>query len=144
MTIVDKLQRLLFYYDCTRRVGHTRAVLQGVERVPCIIMAHTYGWALDLSRQCATGTIPFGWSGADFDVLRGQQRPLVLDNSAMVALLREALGEIDRLSDIVDCPPTQAGSLTNTMITMPRLLDSVQVLCEMLAGAEHDVEAEVG
>ena len=137
MTIVDKLQRLLFYYDCTRRVGHTRAVLQGVERVPCIIMAHTYGWALDLSRQCATGTTPFPWSGANFDVLRGWQRPLVLDNSAMVALLREALHEIDRLSDIAvrseeQLTGTDCGSLTNRPITVTRIFDSVSDVCAIM------------
>ena len=95
MNTADMLGTLRDYYAVNRHVGHTPAMLDGAKHSDCLVlwpnrgMAQHYRNDLPLSRVVSLGNL---------NVLRGQNKALVIDNAAMYSILSDALSEIGRLN----------------------------------------------
>lgn len=103
METKQKLQTLLSYYQLTRGVGHTEKMLSGAKTGGALIMVGNFTQALLIGHDRWPASRLVTWQGLDAgtNVLRGQCRPLCLDNSAIMDILKDALAEIDRLERIV-------------------------------------------
>lgn len=95
-----KLRHIVDYYGVTRGVGHTRVLFHGVGDEPVILMFGNQKMAADLAPREKQDVIALGW-GNLWDQLYGRRLPLVLDNSAVVAILSECLAEIVYLEGII-------------------------------------------
>jgi hypothetical protein len=100
MDILSKLDILLCYYIATRAVGHTHTLIHGADEQTngTVVLAVNMKYAEEIARQCYQAT-PVSWSG--LERLRGQRKPLVIDNSAMLCLLSEAVVEITNLRAVI-------------------------------------------
>ena len=97
MDILDQLNELEAYYSATRQIGHTTAMLEGAKNTATvIILAHDMKYARDLARRCGRerGVVPISLHSLPHG-LRGHHKPLLIDNSAMWWLLRDAIKEIE-------------------------------------------------
>lgn len=100
MNIVRIAIELIRYYDVTRQVGHTMAMLDGAKNTKgVIVVAHTMNHATDLAKQCPSAT-PVGLDGSE-KKLKGRREPLLLDNSAVIWVLDGLLKEIFSLRKTV-------------------------------------------
>lgn len=91
---MDKIEELLNYYLAHRGVGHTTLMMHGVHTFegPIIIMTHTSAWGRKLAgHRRNIHIVP--WDSFDYQ-LRGLNLPIAIDNSAMIAILGDALEEI--------------------------------------------------
>jgi hypothetical protein len=92
------LRTLLNYYQKTRRVGHTHTLLKGVESSPeAAILTHSDGRAVATLFPKGAYLIP----AMETDNLIGMHRPLAVDNSGMLEILRMALITIGTLEQEV-------------------------------------------
>ena len=101
MDILDKLRELESYYQATRAVGHTYAMMHGALHTDhpqgIIILAHDMSYARDLARQCIKKqVVPISLHTLEHG-LRGHRKPLLIDNAALWQLLHEAATEIEKL-----------------------------------------------
>ena len=108
-----KLQMLLMHYEQTRGVGHTRALYDGLK--PAIRLDRkepTNVGVMTDSLNTAGRLFPFlypkqwtSWGAfteREAFRLRSRQYPLVLDNSAVIAILQDALNCIEKLEHRLD------------------------------------------
>lgn len=97
MNILGILDELEAYYQHTRQVGHTTAMIEGAKNTEgVIILAHDMKYAKKLARQCSKGATPVSLGSLEHR-LRDHCRPLLIDNSAMWWLLQDAIKEIKEL-----------------------------------------------
>jgi hypothetical protein len=92
MYILNKLQAVIDYYDRTRGVGHTHAVLNGAREEGAFVLVHTQDFGKSLGKDVAPVTM-----GDFIKRTAGMRKPLVIDNYALTLLLMEAAEEIGRL-----------------------------------------------
>jgi hypothetical protein len=97
MKTIEKLNELLAYYYATRQCGHTMLMKEGTEHYDreILVLARdmSAGDNLNLnSKQIVS------WS-SNLDKLRGQNKPLAIDNGTMMIILRETLLEFELLED---------------------------------------------
>lgn len=87
MTTKEKLEELLHYYRFTRKVGHTSLMKAGTNN-----MENKLILVADLKDHAHVG-VPSGnavsWNS--LDRLRGNDKPLAIDNAAMDRLLSDTL-----------------------------------------------------
>lgn len=95
MKIEETLEELVLYLDTTRRVGHTTAIMRGAIDVPetRIVVANLADGRHMEKNLMRAQVIPLD----NLFALRGLRAPLVLDNAALLRLMRESLREIERL-----------------------------------------------
>lgn len=98
MNIKKILKELVTYYECTRQVGHTTAVIEGVKNKPkTIVITHSREMSNYYNRLHLDGfhnTISLDCVG---NSLRGHNRPIVFDNAALHVIFNEALEKIESL-----------------------------------------------
>lgn len=95
--IRKKLETLQRYFEGVRRVGHTRAMLDGAREQSgnVIVVASSENERRLLKRHLPTAKI-VSLGSLDMDI-SGLHAPLVLDNEAVRRLCQEAGAEIDGL-----------------------------------------------
>ena len=91
----QQLTLLANYFDLNRQVGHTTAMMNGAKETDCIIIAHSLAGVNYLKTFQPKGKVVTMMS--IYKELEDQQKPLLIDNAAISALLKTALGEINRL-----------------------------------------------
>lgn len=101
MTPLLKMEDLAHYYDRTRGIGHTRVLLQGIGDEPVMVMFDNMHMASILAPRDNPNILPIAWSTDLARTLIGRTEPLVLDNSAVTAILRDAMNEIRRLKFVI-------------------------------------------
>jgi hypothetical protein len=102
MSTKGKLKELLQYYLTTRQVGHTTTMLNGIKDDKVLIMSLT---SKDAKVICQRNdkALPISYDAFDYTFsLRGRRMPLLIDNSAMIVLLEDALREISRLEGRIE------------------------------------------
>lgn len=104
------IQEILAYYEATRQVGHTTAVIHGAQEIDSIVVSHSEHWKSDLEKYVQgdaknfrgepmviqkrdPSTPPTVITLADIEHgrLKGCNKPLVFDNAAIFSLLGEAV-----------------------------------------------------
>jgi len=83
------------YFDSARQVGHTTAMMDGAKNADCLILAHNQAGADFIKTLKPKGKV-VAFPAIDRE-LKGQRKPMLLDNAAVVAVVQTALGEIERL-----------------------------------------------
>lgn len=89
--VILKLTTLLSYYGGTHRQGHTQAVLRGAKNSNCLVLVSNSQESKDI-RLDNRKTISLEF----LDGLKGQNKPLLIDNSAIIQILRDALRVINQ------------------------------------------------
>lgn len=96
MNTKDKLRTLHTYYFATRNTGHTQLLKEGIKR-----FKKDFFVLSDDTRDCLFLEIEpeqtISWKY--MEKLKGHQRPIAIDNSAMISLLYDALHEIETLEE---------------------------------------------
>lgn len=92
--IKERFRQIAAYLEFNRGVGHTTVLKEGAINHPeAIVLVGHYNNKKDFPRNDVVSI-----NGADWDVkLRGQQRPLAIDNYAMHMLAVQAARAIDKL-----------------------------------------------
>lgn len=86
---LNTLKNLKGYFEETRGVGHTMALLNGARNtMDATIMVNSEWLARDLKKECPHAMIV---TPKSIDELRGANRPLLIDNSVMVEILEKAI-----------------------------------------------------
>ena len=94
MNIKKILKELVTYYECTRQVGHTTAVIEGLRNKPkAIFVTHSLDNG-DYFKLDDLHIIKIDYIGSS---LRGHNRPIVFDNAALHVIFNEALEKIESL-----------------------------------------------
>lgn len=117
-TIKDTLEILKDYYNSTRQVGHTTAVMEGIKNVDGAILTHNQEFGTFLSKNGGVGgssglqrnpvlrkrkkeskieVVSLAHIQNDGSVLKGLRTPLVIDNAALCFIFSDAYSEISRL-----------------------------------------------
>ena len=100
MKIKDTLQSIAFYFTSLRQVGHTTAMIRGAQNVDSVIvLARTSHHAALLQKRLPNAIVK---SVGSINALRGMNKPLVIDNDAMLEICNAALAEIGRLERHVE------------------------------------------
>ena len=86
------LEELHHYFKTTRQVGHTTAMLEGAKNSDCIVLVknHEHRKLLERIHPGLKTTTLYSPNA-----LRGQNKPLLIDNDTMVEILSMALHEIE-------------------------------------------------
>jgi len=96
MKIQKKLEELLQYYMSTRNIGHTTLLKEGSKHYNkefFVLSLHIKDCGyLELKPQQVI-------SLENLDKLRGHDKPLIIDNGAMIELLGDALMKIEGLKE---------------------------------------------
>jgi hypothetical protein len=91
LSLSKKMELLFHYYNVTRGIGHTMLMVHGAERVRgALIVVSDERVAYNLKRFCPDAkfiTLSMGWSDIQ-EMLSGERAPLIIDNSAMMEILR--------------------------------------------------------
>jgi len=96
MKIQEKIESLFFYYESTRRAGHTTAMLNGArntKKVSLLVVDQRYADFLKREIRHAN----FVTLNSLTTRLVGTKMPLLIDNGALWSLLGETLREFYRL-----------------------------------------------
>lgn len=122
MNIKKILKEIVTYYECTRQVGHTTALIEGLRNKPKTIVVtnsremNKYYNRLDIeelntiSLDCISNTS-----------FKGYNRPIVFDNAALFVLFKEILKEIEPLTsskeeDVFDDIEVLSGDIEEVVI----------------------------
>lgn len=111
MSTKDQLETLARYFNLTRQVGHTTAMLEGAKNVDCMVVAHNQQWADELKHMGARDAISL-WSLKHR--LMGIEAPLLLDNAAMFEICSGALAEINALEQRIAKMKQAAQAIANS------------------------------
>ncbi|NDB83309.1 MAG: hypothetical protein EB127_11365 [Alphaproteobacteria bacterium] len=125
MNIKNILKELVTYYECTRQVGHTTAVIEGVRYKPKTIVVTNYKEMSNHYRKVCSdeiNTIILQNIGSS---LRGRNEPIVFDNAALYVIFSEALKIIESIEtknnsnqekDIFDSMDVLSGDIEEVVI----------------------------
>ena len=96
MKIKETLNDLLHYYESTRQVGHTAAMIEGVANSPqtMVLVGNFAQGKCLMPKVSEKQVVPIGSIST---ALCDRRAPLVIDNAAMWLILHEAKKEIERL-----------------------------------------------
>jgi hypothetical protein len=114
---IEKAEQIVRYLEINRQVGHTTAILEGAKNVDALVIAHNFDWAQELSNP----NFQKPYTGEKFELkrrnpnsqistlslsslnnLRGEHRPILLDNAALYVLLRDIVNYTSALEDKLD------------------------------------------
>jgi len=125
MNIKNILKELVTYYECTRKVGHTTAVIEGLRDKPKpIVVTNSKEMSNHYRMLCPDElhTITLDYIGSS---LRGHNRPIVFDNAALHVIFSEALKTIESIEtkntsnqekDIFDSMDVLSGDIEEVVI----------------------------
>jgi hypothetical protein len=96
MRVDSKEERLILlktYLDTRRGVGHTLARVKGLNEMPnAIVLVSSPNEGRHIENMARQRLRTFTWDNHDlFKTLMGSDRPLVIDNGALSAILKDAL-----------------------------------------------------
>lgn len=95
MNVKYKIEELLHYYNTTRQVGHTTTLLENVGNA--LVLCGDYTTCKLFEKQYGDKNTKFvSYGSLDYN-LRGMNKPLVIDNYAMMNLLRDSLQALNYL-----------------------------------------------
>lgn len=95
MKIQKTLEELLQYYQTTRAVGHTYAMINGAKNTDnVLVLVHSQKYASEIKAKYPKAEFT---GFLNLEGLRGKRKPLLIDNGAMCAILQNALIEIREL-----------------------------------------------
>lgn len=104
MDTITTLADIRDYLTANRQIGHTTAMVRGAQNVDSVIVLaanHHSGELINKQLPNAT-VIPI----TNIRAIRGKQKPMVIDNFALLSLCDDALAEIKRLQkQIADLLP---------------------------------------
>ena len=98
--IKNTLYNLLHYYDVTRQRGHTTLMMEGAKDKDCLLFCHTIAMGERLKKQYRNKKATVITPGNIDRILRGNNRPIAIDNAVMYTILSDSLAEICRLEEI--------------------------------------------
>jgi len=125
MNIKNILKELVGYYECTRQVGHTTAVIEGARYKPkTIVVTNSKEMSNHYRKVCSDeiNTIILQNIGSS---LRGHNRPIIFDNAALHVIFSEALKTIESIEtknnnnqekDIFDIMDVLSGDIEEVVI----------------------------
>lgn len=93
------LNVLADYFAYRRRVGHTTAMMEGAKKTDCVILVQNENDIKHFKKLKPDGD--FRTLTSLDDKLRGEIKPVVIDNSAMCDILSYAVSRIDFLESQV-------------------------------------------
>lgn len=91
----SKLKVLADYFAYRRRVGRTTAMMEGAKKTDCVILVQNENDIKHFRKLKPDGD--FRTLTSLNDKLRGEIKPVVIDNSAMCGILSYAVSRIDFL-----------------------------------------------
>ena len=91
-TAKAQIEALLQYYRTNRAVGHTTTMIEGAANTDCIVIVANEKQAY--IRERLTGQTVLSINNLN-QRLRGMNKPLAIDNSAIYLILQRLLEEID-------------------------------------------------
>lgn len=94
--IKETLEVLLNYYETTRQVGHTTAMMEGAKNTECLVVVYNSQVEKGIKKMFPDSKNKY-ISIYGVDKLKDCKTPLLIDNSALFELLDEALKEISKL-----------------------------------------------
>ncbi len=109
MKIIETLEELKMYYEFNRGVGHTRTLIEGLKNSPDALILIVNPRMREVIGQKSPQTKTATVKSIENGTLRGRTDPLVIDNSALHAILDEALEEIYKLNAEVERWQRRAG-----------------------------------
>lgn len=93
MNTLERISIIKTYFDTRRGAGHTAALVDGISRAKDVIfLVSTKRYADSFHGRLGKNVRVSPVS--DLDILRGSFSALVIDNSALVELLGDALAEL--------------------------------------------------
>ena len=96
MNIKRKIEELLFYYESTRGVGHTTLLKEGTNNNIINKLILVYNKSTFNYLENKTTTL-ISWK--NIKALRGNNKPLSIDNGVITLLLMEVLEEFNKLTN---------------------------------------------
>lgn len=96
MKTVEKLQEIMTYYEASRQAGHTTLMKQGTDNYKGekLILVHSLNAGTDLGYN-RKELVSWG----DLSKLRGNKKPLAIDNGTMWSILRDTIHDISILEE---------------------------------------------
>lgn len=104
-TIKETLKELVYYYVCTRMVGHTSATINGLKNSPdAILVVSTQGMGGHISENFHTrrDTKMKSIYQIKKNGLRGYKSPIIFDNAALYEIFSDALDRINKLENMLN------------------------------------------
>lgn len=98
LVLSRKIELLLSYYNNSRGVGHSMLLVNGARNTNgAIILVANSQIAVNMRRFCPDAlVIPWSMSPDLIEsLIAGQQRPMIIDNSAMVSMLYSLMEDKD-------------------------------------------------
>jgi hypothetical protein len=95
MDTLDRLKLLRDYYESTRGVGHTTAMLEGAKNTGGVIIMAVTRYIAEMFTATCESAKAISWR--EVDRLTEMGAPLAIDNSAMFEILNDAISEIETL-----------------------------------------------
>lgn len=101
MKIKEKLETLACYYDVTRCVGHTTAMIDGLKNTDdALVICHSNEMCKHIKQKLNPKSKVIIKSINSPNILSGYKKPLLIDNCALHSILLESLHEIQRLEKL--------------------------------------------
>lgn len=98
MNILEKLKAIVQYYDSTRRVGHTKLMLDGVSNTEkYMVITQSDACGIDLQKRAQKKI--FTTSINSPNLLRGANLPITFDNDVLQLLFAQAIEAIESCVD---------------------------------------------
>ena len=94
MNIKEKLEALRAYYETTRQVGHSTLMMKGTDTYEREKLILDYKKSHFEYRNCKPAEI-ISWHR--LEALKGNNKPLAIDNGVMWVILNETLNYIEEL-----------------------------------------------
>lgn len=100
MNITEKIKEILQYYLVNRNIGHTTLLKHGIDNFgyydqKFFVLCRSMGDYIFLSTKSKNIV---SWN--NIEKLRGYNRPLAIDNGAMIELLSESLSELSKIETL--------------------------------------------
>lgn len=89
--LLEFAKQLKTYYDLTRQVGHTTAMLKGADNTDCIVVSHEYVMGKHIQDMSSKKKNLDVISQNMLCELRGCRKPLLIDNAVMWLLLDDII-----------------------------------------------------
>lgn len=122
MNIKNILKEIVTYYECTRQVGHTTAIIEGLrEKSDTIVVTHSQAMNNHFYELYIDKLHPMTLESLGNGLLRGCSKSIVFDNAALFVLFKEILKEIEPLTsskekDVFDDIEVLSGDIEEVVI----------------------------
>ena len=100
-TAKSQIEALIAYYHSRRAIGHTTTMLKGAENTDCVIITATEKQARYMKERLPENRTVLSLTSIDTQ-LYGLNKPIALDNDAIIVMLSRLLEEIDMRDQKLD------------------------------------------